>query len=288
MKRPSASTDPIEKTPRLGSPRRMAWWPLAAVICVGVLVYANSFAGPFIFDDYGSIVTPARSRVLNPGSLIVPVPPHSPLAGRPLANLTFGLNYALGGLDTGGYHAFNLVLHLVCGLLTFALIQRSCSRTIATATALIWTVHPLNSEVVDYLTERTESLMALCYLGTVYASTRAFSSARSGLWKVGAVSICALGALCKETIVTAPVTVLLYDGCFTFSSIRTAIVRRWRFYLSLATSWLLLLVSLRIGITWAGRRLCDREHVCSSVLAQSGGSTHALFASRILAARSRP
>jgi hypothetical protein len=48
------------------------------------------------------------------------------------------------------------------------------------ATALIWLVHPLNSEAINYVTQRTESMMALFYLLTIYASIRALGSARAG------------------------------------------------------------------------------------------------------------
>ena len=56
----------------------------------------------------------------------------------------------------------------------------------ALAVALLWVLHPLNTEAVDYLTQRTESMMALFYLLTLYASIRAWSSALAK-WEVAAV-----------------------------------------------------------------------------------------------------
>ena len=52
-------------------------------------------------------------------------------------------------------------------------------RTGAFAVALIWVVHPLNTEAVNYLTQRTESMMGLFYFLTLYASIRARGSARA-------------------------------------------------------------------------------------------------------------
>ena len=91
-----------------------------------------------------------------------------------------------GGLDVTGYHVVNVAIHLACALLLFGLIRHTLKGdgSIAAAVALLWTVHPLNSEVVDYVTQRTESLMALCYLLTLYGSIRAIRSKRPQRWHV--------------------------------------------------------------------------------------------------------
>ena len=74
-------------------------------------------------------------------------------------------------------------------------------------------MHPINSEVVDYLVQRTESMMAACYLLTLYAGLRAFESvrARPARGRGLAWLACAAGMACKESMVTAPVMVVLYD-----------------------------------------------------------------------------
>ena len=98
--------------------------------------------------------------------------------------------------------------------------------------AAIWMVHPLQSEAVTYIVARTESLMALCYLLAVYASIRG--------WMSTSVVACAIGMACKESMVTAPVTILLIDRVFFFNSFADAFKRRWRFYGRLAMTWLVL------------------------------------------------
>ena len=79
----------------------------------------------------------------------------SPLAGRPLVSLTFALNYAADGLNVRGYRLVNIALHVACALLLFAVASRQLDPDIAFAAALIWTVHPLNTEAVDYVSQRT-------------------------------------------------------------------------------------------------------------------------------------
>jgi tetratricopeptide (TPR) repeat protein len=115
--------------------------------------------------------------------------------------------------------------------------------------ALLWTLHPLNTEPVNYLTQRTELMMALFYLLTLYASIRAASS-RPRTWQAVAVASCAVGMACKESMVTAPVVVMLYDVIFVFESPRKAISDRWRFYAALCTSWVVL-----AAMVWPGPRV---------------------------------
>jgi tetratricopeptide (TPR) repeat protein len=226
------------------------------------LTYANSLSGAFVLDDEATIVQNSGIRDLSRlGDVLTPVP-DSPIAGRPLASLSFALNYAFDGLDVRGYHAVNIALHASCVLLVFAIVRRTLERRdpgamrfdatrLAFGAALLWAVHPLNSEVVDYLSQRTESLMAACYLVTLYAAIRAYgafeSGRRPGRWEALAVLACTAGALCKESIVTAPVVVALYDRVFLFGSWREMWARRARLYGGLAAMWVVVGVLVAEG-----------------------------------------
>ena len=176
----------------------------------------------------------------------------SPLAGRPLVGYTFAMNYQLSGLDVAGYHLANIAIHIACALMLFAIAHRTfltarlverygrVAPNLALAIALLWVVHPLNTEAVNYITERTESLMAFFYLATLYANVRSLPAASSRVWPITAVVACALGMGCKESMATAPVMVVLYDRIFAFGSMREALAKRWRLYLALATTWIVL------------------------------------------------
>ena len=117
---------------------------------------------------------------------------------------------------------------------------------LAFGAALLWAVHPLTTDAVTYITQRTESLMALCYLSTLYASLRS-AERRSPLWAVAAVAACAIGMGVKESMVTAPVMVILYDRIFLFDLFREAAALRWRLYLGLTLTWLFLAFQLIAG-----------------------------------------
>ena len=226
-------------------------WRVAVIALAVALSYANSLQGPFVIDDQAAIVQNEQIRVLSRlGDVLLPES-ESPVAGRPLVNLSFALNYAAGGLDVRGYHAVNIALHLACALLAFGLIRRTLELerlrrhfdgsaiNLAFAAALLWAVHPLNSEVVDYLTQRSESLMAAFYLSTMYAANRALTEPRKRAWQALAVVSCALGMLCKESMATAPVMVVLYDRVFAFDSWRDAVRNRLLLYVALAATCLI-------------------------------------------------
>ena len=229
--------------------RRLEWRPALLVAAV-LLTYANSLSGPFVLDDQAAIVQNPSIRGSWLAALRSPAP-DSPVAGRPVANLSFALNYAAGGLDVLGYHVVNIALHAACAWLAYLFLRLTLElprvraqvmlepRTTAFAVTLVWAVHPLNSEVVNYLSQRTESLMAVCYLGSIVCSARAASTTRRR-WTLAAVLICAVGTLCKESMATAPLVVMVYDRVFLFGSWRDALRSRWMLYVGLASSWAVL------------------------------------------------
>jgi tetratricopeptide (TPR) repeat protein len=249
-------------------------WRLVILALAGALAYGNSLSGPFIFDDSVSIVDNATIRDGLSARAFAP-PREVPTSGRPLVNASLAVNYALGRLSVRGYHVANIAVHVACALLLFACVHLTYRRDrvaapssparlrhptpapdagaerrsldIAFAAALMWLLHPLNSEVVDYLTQRTESMMALFYLLTVYASARALGSRRRLIWQAAATLSCAAGMACKESMVTAPIVVWLYGGTFMFDSFKTALRQRWRFYGCLAATWVVLAIVLRGG-----------------------------------------
>jgi tetratricopeptide (TPR) repeat protein len=260
-------------------------WRIAVIAVAGVLAYANALRTPFIYDDSIAIVDNAHIRTLQlPDALFSAR--ENPTAGRPLVNFSFALNYAAGELNPFGYHLVNIGIHVLCALTLFAIARRAlASDNLGLAVALLWTVHPLNSEAVDYVTERSESLMALFFLLTFYCAIRAaaaFAQRVSGrneasranpavrrsakaslangakkrstraerLWTAGAIAACAAGMACKETMAVAPLVVVLYDRAFVFDSWSAALRRRWPLYAGLAATWALLAVFL-----WSGPRV---------------------------------
>jgi len=168
---------------------------------------------------------------------------------RPILSLSFALNYAATGLRPDGFHAVNVAIHLCAGLLLFGIVRPTLGRPpyaehfghsadwVALATALLWTVHPLQTESVTYIVQRAESLMGLFFLVTVYAAVRSFDSPRPAPWHALAAVSSALGMATKEVAAVAPVIVLLYDTTFVSRSVRGALASHRRLYVALFATW---------------------------------------------------
>ena len=231
-----------------------AWWAGLFLAVAVVAAYANSLGGPFVFDDVPSIVgNPTLQHLWPPWKPLFP-PSGEGLTvdGRPVLNLSLALNYAAGGTAVTGYHVFNLLIHLAASLMLFGVVRRTLLRVtdpeasapLALATALLWALHPLQTESVTYVIQRAESLMGLFYLLTLYAFIRGVElpPPRNRRWFAVAVTACLLGAATKEVTVSAPLVVLLYDRTFLAGSFRAAWRQRWRIYLGLAAIWPLLAV----------------------------------------------
>ncbi len=229
-------------------PRR--WYGVLIIVVAGWAVYANSLSGPFIFDDTDSIVENTHIRQLWPVGKVLSAPAKSSVSGRPVISLTLAANYALGGLDVWGYHVFNVLAHVATALVLLGLLRGSMIRIgtsearafwFAMSAALIWVVHPLCTDALNQIIYRTEVLMSLFYLLTMYCALRGADSAgKSKTWYTGAVLACALGMGCKENMVSAPIAALLFDRVFMAGSLRNALRVRWPLYTGLAAAWLVL------------------------------------------------
>jgi Flp pilus assembly protein TadD len=213
-----------------GAARR--WWPLLLIVVVGLAAYANSFAGEFLLDDVKSIVEnpDIRSFATVGGS-------------RPAVEATLAMNYALGGVEPFGYHAFNLVVHLLAGLTLYGIVRRVVGVGPALAIALIWLVHPLQTQSVTYVIQRAESMAGLLYLLTIYGVLRCATSPTPRRWAALAIAACAIGLLTKPVVATAPIVALLFDATIITRGWREVWRRRWGLYAGLAATLPILVIT---------------------------------------------
>jgi len=228
--------------------------PAFLIVAAGIAVYSNTFFVPFHFDDLPKIRHNPAIRTWWPPWLALE-------QGRPVAQYTFALNYAVHGYDVWGYHVVNLAIHLTSGLLLYGIVRRTLSRTplearwgpvsdpLALVIALIWTVHPLQTQAVTYIVQRHESLMGMFFLATFYAFLRAQEAAWPWLWYGAAMGFCVLGLRTKEVMAAAPPLLLWHDRVFVGGTWREIARRRKWFHLGLlAMDIVLLLAPLAIAI----------------------------------------
>jgi protein O-mannosyl-transferase len=202
---------------------------VAAAAAVTVLLYAGSLSGPFIFDDEPNISQNRHIRieVVSPHALYAAAF-QSPIPTRPVANLSFALNFFLNGYNMVGYRLINVLVHVLNGFLVYALAAvtlklaggvRDARATplVAAAAAALWMVHPLHTQSVAYIVQRMTTLATLFFLASLVFYARARLSPqpkrRAALLAGCAVSgLLALGS--KEIAATLPVCILLYEWFF--------------------------------------------------------------------------
>lgn len=218
------------------------------LILAGLLAFAPSFSGVFLLDDTYHIVDNLVIRKLWPLRDLVRM-------GRPLVYLSLAVNYALGGLNVWGYHALNLGIHILSALTLFGLARRTlltapwhkryghAATGLGLAIALLWLVHPLQTQSVTYMIQRSESMTGLFYLLTFYCVLRSTDSIHRRTWEFGAVISCIAGMATKEVMVTAPLAVLLYDRVFLVRSWKEVFHKRLGLYVSLAATWAVLAIA---------------------------------------------
>jgi len=252
---------PMESAHPDGRTARSWGWTLVSVAVLAaaaLLAWSNTFQSPFVFDDNEAIVTNYRLQHFWPPWRSAWAPRGITLSGRPVAAFTFALNHAAHGLSLPGYHAVNLLIHALSALALFGVVRRTLRlesmrerfepavTPIALVCALLWLLHPLQTESVTYIVQRVESLTGLFYLLTLYCAIRGFSSSTPG-WAAASVAACALGMGTKEVAVTAPVIVLVYDRIFVSGTFAKALRARPRFYGALAATWVVELALLAVG-----------------------------------------
>lgn len=264
---------------------------LVMVVLLGVCAHLVTLNVPFVFDDQVAVLENTSITSLSrPGDVLWPPTIGSGVTGRPLVNLSLALNYAWGRLDPRGYHLFNIVLHALVGGLLFGVLRRLLRRiwsdhpgapsradVLGALVASLWAVHPLQTESVASVIQRTEILGGLFYLLVIWCFLRSLESAAAARWRLAAVLACWAGMAAKETVFTVPFVVFLIDRAWVAGSVRAAWRSRAGFYLGLASAWLLLaLIVYKMGgtrgeaagfgvggITWWAYFLRQWEAICT-------------------------
>ena len=203
--------------------------PVFLLIIWGGLLYSNTLDVPFYFDDVLNIVEPPALHLKElSSSALGKVLHEAHLTTRPVANLSFALNYYLQGFDVGGYHLVNIFIHLFCAILIYFLSRKTLAlamtgtdlrdeRIIAFFAALIWLVHPVNTQTVTYVVQRMNGLATMFFLlsfyGYILGRQRESGTARTRYFLLALLSwLFALGS--KEIAVMLPPVVLLYEWLF--------------------------------------------------------------------------
>ncbi|MCC7201198.1 MAG: tetratricopeptide repeat protein [Nitrospirae bacterium] len=226
----------------------MKWKIILFIAVISVAVYSNSFRNSFHFDDQHYIVeNPYIRDVRNIPSFFLS-PEYSSFEKvftshyRPLLVSSYAINYAIGGLRPEGYHAVNLLFHIGSAFLVYLILGAMMSLNespafmagprdwgrvgiglVPPASAVIFAVHPFNSEVVNYITARSSVMCTFFYLLSFYFWIRFRQSMMPAIRPAAVnwlpyyiISVIAFifALLTKEIAVTLPLILVLYDFYF--------------------------------------------------------------------------
>jgi tetratricopeptide (TPR) repeat protein len=192
--------------PRADFLARPAVAPALLAIAV-LLAWFGALTGPFQFDDHNVIAG-------NPAVHSLAAWWDSMPGIRPLLKLTYALNWSAGESPLG-FHLFNIVVHAANAILAFQLLRAlrpgGAPDAVAFAAALLFALHPVQTEAVTYVSGRSVSLMALFYLGSLLAYVRT-DAGRPWRGRALSAALFAAALMVKETAVTLPLALLLVDA----------------------------------------------------------------------------
>jgi tetratricopeptide (TPR) repeat protein len=224
---------------------------LLLLILLGIIIYSNSFGCSFQFDDLYTIVNNARIRNLADLSTLWNSSPN-----RPVAFLTFAINYHFSQLDVWSWHLVNLLLHLGNAILVWWLTLLIFSSPVmkdqkiagqmnllAFATAFLFLSHPLATQSVTYIVQRMTSLVTLFYLLSIILYLKARLTDRGIVAKIllfsGSLAAVLLAMRTKENAFTLPFAILLVEFFF---------IRTRKVFISFRDYRVILLLVLFLGM----------------------------------------
>ena len=227
------------------------------VLCAALAVaYHASFTNAFHYDDFHSIVENSHIRSLaqvpnffvDPG-LFSSMPERAMY--RPMLLLSYALNYAVGDYEIVGYHIVNWLLHLGCALWVYALGCRLHGQwQAALLGALFFALHPLTTEPVNYISSRSESLVAFFYLAALFGYMLWRQGAGHWYWLFSLVAFSG-GVLSKSVAIVLPVALLAFErwGRTATNALRG---QYWFYYLAY---WGVIAGYLILARSWLGASL---------------------------------
>jgi hypothetical protein len=236
-----------EKVDRMFISRNFNLIAFSLIAGMILIAYSNTFYSSFHFDDNPSIVeNPYIKRVTveNIQYLLS--------TNRPVVDLTLMLNYQLSGLNVVGWHIFNIGCHIANSFMVYMLILWTLqlplfaaryaekAKRMALFGALLFAVHPVQTESVTYIISRSELVTSFFYLMTFFLFIKAAKTNKLS-YTIAAFfsSLCAMRS--KEWAVTLPAVLFLYDYLFLAEGKIKPVLARWKTYVLIALPWAIVL-----------------------------------------------
>lgn len=205
---------------------------LMVLVCI---CYSNSLQTEWHFDDYHNIVDNNNIHITSLSWEEVKGTFYHPLSGkisRPVAFLSFALNYYFSGLDTTSYHVVNISVHIICAIFVYLVLLQTLNiyygnkkhtepelfcHDIALLGAVLWALHPIQTQAVTYTVQRMASMAAMFYMIAFYCYLR-FRTCPEKSDKIKFMLIMVIclfaGVLTKDNIIVFPLALIVFEIAF--------------------------------------------------------------------------
>jgi len=243
--------------------RRMLFSILSLTVMI-FLIYSNSFHNSWHFDDEPNITGNPNIQVADLNWKTIEKSLFSDqrfrnIPYRPVACLSFALNYYFGGDDVVGYHLVNITIHIITAfflflviLQTLRLVQKAEENSdtqyfIALLSTLLWAIHPIQVQAVTYIVQRMASMAGMFFILSMYFYIKARIS--RGPWRRAACFLLSLISFLlalssKENTVLLPLTLFAYENMILQEPKKEVLLKRIRILL------FILIFILAIGFTY--------------------------------------
>jgi len=230
---------------RFFAAKRFNFIAFAIIAGMVLITYSNTFTASFHFDDNPTIVENLSIKHFTWGSVL-----GSFSGTRPVVNLSLLLNYQVSGLNVIGWHIFNIGFHIVNCIFVFLFFLQTFdlpvlhkqygnrARQMALFGALLFGLHPIQTESVTYIISRTELLATFFYLATFLLFIKGVRTGKF-VFFFGCLFTALLSMESKEWAVTLPAMLFIYDYLFLAEGNLKSIFARWRAYALVSLPWCL-------------------------------------------------
>jgi tetratricopeptide (TPR) repeat protein len=212
-----------------------------------ILIYSNSFTCAWHYDDMGNILENENIRLESFSREGIKQALYTSTADghlsiqRPLAFLSFALNYSVGGCNVWGFHLVNLMVHLITGVVLFRFIVTLLrtpqlnarygvdALSIAFVGTVLWATHPIQVTAVTYIVQRMASMAAMFSIISLYAFLKGRLASRPiskyGYYLISLLAFFA-GLATKENVIVLPFCMLLMN-IIIVRGVDHGLVKRW-------------------------------------------------------------
>ncbi len=223
-------------------------------------IYSNTFNSPFVLDDLRKILENPGIRATHLSPIEIVKAGFQTSKARPIAFITIALNHGLHQYDVFGYHLFNILIHVLTGFFLYLFLNTTFSIPVIQAryqhtdlisffAALIWLVHPIQTQSVTYIVQRANSLAAMFFILSFlfYVHGRlAEENKKQWIWFVASAVAWLLSLGCKQIGAILPLLVFLYEWYF-FQDLKKEWLRKSLKYLLGISAFFILLFLIYTG-----------------------------------------